>query len=102
MPTIVFHGDADGTVHTTNGDQVIAACVGGLAAVEQQALKGTGRASTRRVYRDANGRVLAEHWLVHGAPHAWSGGSSQGSYTDARGPNASAEMIRFFSEHPRR
>ncbi len=102
VPTIVFHGDADATVHATNGEQVIAASVGGLASVEQQELKGTGRASTRRVHRDASGRVLAEHWLVHGAPHAWSGGSPKGSYTDARGPNASAEMIRFFSEHPRR
>ena len=103
MPTIVFHGDADATVHANNAAQVIAASVGTAAAVECERLQGNGeRACTRQVHRAADGRVLAEHWLVHGAPHAWSGGSAKGSYTDGRGPDASAELLRFFFEHPRR
>ena len=102
VPTIVFHGDADATVHPANGDQVIAACAGTSAAVQTHHVHGDGRASTRRVHIDpADGRVLGEHWLVHGAAHAWSGGSAQGSYTDSRGPDATAEMLRFFFEHPR-
>jgi poly(3-hydroxybutyrate) depolymerase len=61
-----------------------------------------GRASTRHIHSDpADGRVLGEHWIVHGAAHAWSGGNEQGSYADSRGPDATAEMLRFFFEHPR-
>jgi poly(hydroxyalkanoate) depolymerase family esterase len=102
VPTIVFHGDSDSTVHSRNGDHVTAASSAGSVApdVSQQATVGKRR-STRSVHRDASGRVLAEQWLVHGAVHAWSGGNSRGSYTDAQGPDASAEMLRFFLEHPR-
>jgi poly(hydroxyalkanoate) depolymerase family esterase len=102
-PTIVFHGDADATVHPVNGDQVAAACAGASPGVDTQRVEAAGvRACTRRVYADpATGRVMAESWLVHGAPHAWSGGSTRGSYTDSRGPDATAEMLRFFFERNR-
>ena len=103
VPTIVFHGDADATVHATNGSQVIAASVGSARPAEVERLEPTGgiRGATRSIYRSPDGQVQAEHWSVHGAPHAWSGGSAKGSYTDSRGPDASAEMLRFFFEHPK-
>lgn len=100
-PTIVFHGDRDKTVHPRNGADVIAQSEhraggpGGHLASERGQVPG-GHSYTRNVHRDAGGRVLLEHWLVHGGGHAWFGGSRAGSYTDARGPDASAEMIRFF------
>jgi poly(hydroxyalkanoate) depolymerase family esterase len=101
VPTIVFHGDSDTTVHPENGRQVIAQS---KAASELQAttIKGrvpSGREYTRTVQTDATGRVVLEHWSLHGAGHAWSGGSPNGSYTDASGPNASREMMRFFLLH---
>ncbi len=95
-PTIVFHGDQDAIVHPVNGEQVVAASAGGAKPERVQARSSNGRAYTRCIYRDASGRVAAEHWVVHGAGHAWSGGSARGSYTDAKGPDATEEMLRFF------
>lgn len=102
VPTIVFHGDRDATVHPSNGDAVVAASAGANARVQSQRVAGAnrGRDSTKRVYRDASGKVVAEYWVVHGAGHAWAGGSPKGSYTDASGPDATQEMLRFFFEHP--
>jgi poly(hydroxyalkanoate) depolymerase family esterase len=101
VPTIVFHGDADRTVHPGNGERVIsasAAAGAGGVEVEHGVARG-GRRYTRHVHRaSAGGAVLAEHWVIHGAPHAWSGGRATGSHTDPAGPDASAEMVRFFLE----
>jgi poly(hydroxyalkanoate) depolymerase family esterase len=102
VPTIVFHGDADATVHPGNGEHVISACAGAAEGEVDKGIAAGGRSYTRRVHRNANGEVIAEHWLVHGAQHAWSGGSAKGSYTDPRGPDASAQMVQFFLTHPRR
>jgi poly(3-hydroxybutyrate) depolymerase len=68
------------------------------ATVEKaQGRSSGGRRYTRELHRAADGTVIAEHWVVHGAPHAWAGGNSRGSYTDPSGPDASAEMLRFFA-----
>lgn len=95
-PTIVFHGDQDATVHPVNGDRVVAACSADATVQRERGRSAQGRDFTRSVYRDAEGRVRAEHWAVHGAGHAWSGGSARGSYTDPQGPLATQEMLRFF------
>jgi len=58
--------------------------------------KPSGRTFSRTVYTDAANQPIVEQWVLHGAGHAWSGGNPQGSFTDMRGPDASAEMIRFF------
>lgn len=98
VPTIVFHGDQDQTVHPRNGEQVIAAVLGTTAgnAQVEQGVSAQGRRYTRSRRRGDNGRALTEHWLVHGAGHAWSGGLPEGSYTDTSGPDATLAMLRFF------
>ncbi|KAB1072351.1 extracellular catalytic domain type 1 short-chain-length polyhydroxyalkanoate depolymerase [Methylobacterium planeticum] len=103
VPTIVFHGDGDRTVNPVNGDQVIAQATPGTD-LSRQVTRGEtpgGMAYTRTVQSDAAGREVLEHWVLHGAGHAWSGGSPAGSYTDPRGPDASREMMRFFRSQAR-
>ncbi|MGI3899630.1 MAG: extracellular catalytic domain type 1 short-chain-length polyhydroxyalkanoate depolymerase [Janthinobacterium lividum] len=101
VPTIVFHGDADRTVHPSNGDQVLNQSRGGtgLATAETRGSSDGGMAFTKHVEADAKGRPMLEHWRLHGAGHAWSGGSAAGTYTEPRGPDASREMLRFFLAH---
>jgi poly(hydroxyalkanoate) depolymerase family esterase len=97
--TIVFHGAYDQTVHPSNAETIFAAVRGGLTDLLQETKQDGsigGRAYTRRVIADANGVPHAEHWVIDGLGHAWSGGSPDGSQTDPRGPNASREMLRFF------
>ncbi len=101
-PTIVFHGDRDTTVNPRNGAQIIETGAAHQAGLTVTSIRGTspgGDAYTQDIYADANGRPMLEYWRVHGAGHAWSGGSADGSYTDPRGPDASREMLRFFAEH---
>lgn len=95
---IVFHGDRDATVHPANAAQVFAQALGRQDAdceSEEGRAPGGRRFSMTRC-RDESGRPVAEQWTVHGSGHAWSGGSPEGSHTDPDGPDASAEMVRFF------
>ena len=101
VPTIVFHGDRDMTVHPNNGDQILEQSVG-TTSTQKQVHRGQiagGHAYTRTIHTGTSGRGIFEHWNIHGAGHAWSGGSPAGSYTDPRGPDATREMLRFFLEH---
>ena len=101
VPTIIFHGDRDTTVHPNNGGQILEQSVRTMS-MQKKVQRGQvpgGHAYTRTILSDASGRGMLEHWNIHGAGHAWSGGSPAGSYTDPRGPDATREMLRFFLEH---
>jgi poly(hydroxyalkanoate) depolymerase family esterase len=101
VPIIVFHGDRDTTVHPNNGDQILEQSVK-TTSTQKKVHRGRvpgGHAYTRTIHTDASGRGVFEHWNIHGAGHAWSGGSPAGSYTDPRGPDATREMLRFFLQH---
>ena len=110
IPAIVFHGDRDATVDPCNGDAVLAQSIGstartapasGTTVTVSHGSTPRGRAYTRTIHTDTAGIVVAEQWVVHDAGHAWFGGDASGSYTDPAGPDASAQMLRFFAERAR-
>jgi poly(hydroxyalkanoate) depolymerase family esterase len=110
LPVIVFHGDRDHTVQQSNGARIVqqasdahSALAGatGLRVSTQSGEVPGGRRFSRSVHVDTDGQVRIESWTVQGAGHAWSGGHASGSYTDSTGPDASAEMVRFFLSLPR-
>ncbi|HTI83224.1 MAG TPA: PHB depolymerase family esterase [Acetobacteraceae bacterium] len=102
VPAIVFHGDRDGTVNPRNADAVVAqsAQAAALTTHAEQVRAAGGRTYSRTLSIDLAGQTVIEQWVVHGAGHAWFGGSAAGTYTDPRGPDATREMVRFFLEHP--
>ena len=99
------------TVHPSNGEQVATDTAamsadeslrGSPAAAESWAGETPGGYSyTCTTFKDDNERIVVEHWLVHGAAHAWFGGDPRGSFTDPNGPDATSEMMRFFLERKR-
>ena len=110
VPVIVFHGDRDHTVQQTNGTDIVQqardahgaqAGHAALQASTQTGVAAGGRRFSRTIHTDNHGQARVESWVVHGAGHAWSGGDASGTYTDRTGPDASAEMVRFFMSLPR-
>jgi poly(hydroxyalkanoate) depolymerase family esterase len=95
LPIIVFHGDKDQTVNPVNGQQLIPDAPSVTVLQEEGKVAG-GHRYTRTSHHGGDEVVRAEHWVIHGAGHAWAGGSADGTYTDAAGPDASREMMRFF------
>lgn len=116
VPTIVFQGTGDYTVYPINGDQVVQQWIetnrlasGGAYNASfgspSSTTTGTvptsqGRSYTVYKWNDNNGNLIQEYWKVNGMGHAWSGGSSNGSYTDPNGPSATQQMYAFFMNHP--
>lgn len=96
MRRIIFHGDADSTVHPSNASQIVVAAVGDRKPAQVIPKSASGRVYVQSDYALPNGTVDVELWQLEGAGHAWSGGKSGGTYTDPKGPDASSEMVRFF------
>lgn len=116
VPTIVFHGTSDYTVQVVNGNQVLSQWAqtndrasdgsdnNNIDDTADQTINGQvsgGRAYTQYIYKNTAGAVIMEKYLVTSMGHAWSGGSTAGSYTDPQGPKASLLMWQFFAAHPR-
>ncbi len=110
LPMIVFHGDSDSIVAVANAESLVTAGLSewGMPSRKADRVSSTStridvagaRSHTRTVHAADNGQVVIEAWIVHGGGHAWSGGAAGAGYTDPQGPDASAEMVRFFLGAP--
>jgi poly(hydroxyalkanoate) depolymerase family esterase len=113
VPRLVSGGDADQGIPRACADKALMQglrtnnlVLGGTqdapisltpAAVREVAKPG-GYSTTVSTYRDPNGCVIGERWLIHGMNHFWPGGSSDPElkdFTDPRGPNG-AELTWAF------
>ena len=107
VPLFVMHGLADPVVTALASRNLVAqfraaAAAGGVPLALDSASGAEGGYSYRIVRaRDRRGRVLIEAWFVDSLGHALSGGAAGSRWTDPRGPDAAAEMLRFLLEHPR-
>ncbi|HEX4900571.1 MAG TPA: PHB depolymerase family esterase [Pyrinomonadaceae bacterium] len=113
MPVIAFHGKKDPYLKPLNTDQLIAQWAqtndylddgkdnDSVSVQSPNETKGAvpdGYSYTRGQYKDSNGRLLMEKWIVEGLGHAWPGSPTANQFADPKGPNASAEIWRFFGE----
>lgn len=115
VPTIVFHGSADSVIAPANGDQVIQQWMrtdylaSGMTYVvdfQKPSSMATGQVPggysyVTAVWNAPSGEAIQSYWKIDGMGHAWSGGNPAGTYTDARGPDATEAMYRFFMDHTR-
>ncbi|MFC3695659.1 PHB depolymerase family esterase [Chenggangzhangella methanolivorans] len=98
--TIVFQGGADKTVHPSNATKILDAATPDAASISTRRVpagEARHRPAAITTMADQAGDTIAELWLVEGAGHAWSGGKAGGSFVDPMGPDASLEMMRFFT-----
>ena len=104
MPVVVLNGDADGTVNpvcdqlaveqwlSTDNLVIDGQMSGPLKTTPSSDTPGQvpgGYAYTVYNYTQPSGCVIAQHWIVHGMNHDWSGGTSNpaySGYTDPKGP----------------
>lgn len=113
IPVIAFQGMKDPYVSPLNTDQLIAQWAqtndylddgkdnDSISIQSPQETKGSipnGYSFTKYSYYDGAKRLVMEKWLVEDLGHAWPGSPITNQFADPKGPNASAEMWRFFLE----
>ncbi|MCF3974983.1 extracellular catalytic domain type 1 short-chain-length polyhydroxyalkanoate depolymerase [Paracoccus salsus] len=98
---IIFQGADDSTVHRSNAAMILVAALGDDAVPTRISTRSAGgRDYARSDYAGSDGATQVEAWMIEDSGHAWSGGRAGGSHVDTKGPDASAQMIRFFLASP--
>ena len=100
---ILFHGTDDRTVHPVNAARLITTAETRLPpghARHDKRISVGKRWVQHMALRSPEGIAAVESWMIEGCGHQWSGGNPDGSYTDALGPDASSEIVRFLLQRP--
>jgi poly(hydroxyalkanoate) depolymerase family esterase len=118
VPVIVIQGGQDKTVRAGNGEAVVRQWLTASRLISTKAEQSDHRPEldfarpdasddyrppgrmpySVRTWNDDAGRPVVSYWYVEDLGHAWSGGAVEGSFTDPRGPSATAAMCDFFGQ----
>ncbi|HEY1830155.1 MAG TPA: PHB depolymerase family esterase [Acidimicrobiales bacterium] len=117
IPVIVLNGDADNVVNPLCDQLAVAqwletdnlviegSTAGPLSLTPSSTVHGqvpNGYSYQVLNYTEPSGCLIAQHWIIHGMGHDWSGGTSNPayrSYTDPKGPSASEASWDFLSHY---
>ena len=110
IPLMDIQGTKDPYVNPINSDQLVAQWVQTndllddgkdndsitKSPVTAEGAVPNGYSYTKYSYRDRKGHVVVEKLVVNGLGHAWSGSTTANQFADAKGPDATMEIWRFF------
>ena len=105
VPLLVLHGAADPVVGAANAQAIVRQWSGAFGleprGTRSPAVVTPGVRAHATALHGRPGEVpVVEAVLIEGLGHAWSGGSSAGTYADPQGPSASEAIADFFARHP--
>ena len=99
-PLLIIQGNKDAVVAPINAERLLKQWTGAVEQMLKRPLQSTtvvyeDDPMQRVTVADAD-RVWVESWTFGGLGHAWSGGSSEGSYTAPTFPRATDLILAFF------
>ncbi len=114
LPMIVMQGDADQTVPPANAELLVGQWLGAADRIDDgvanasvspsPASTTSGSVPNGHDYQvamyEVSGDAFVESWTIRGQGHAWPGGVAGQAWSDPKGPDATAELARFFDAHP--
>ena len=109
-PLIVLHGDKDETVTAKNATSMVklweklyesAPQANPLERVEAEIAAAENTRSYSQIDQRREGHTIIRGLRIHGLAHLWSGGDATLPFNDAKGPDASELIWKFFDAQRR-
>jgi len=109
-PLIVLHGDKDETVTEKNATSMVKLWetlyesepqTGPLTRVDREIASAEQTRSYTHIDHQREGQTVISGMRIHGLAHLWSGGDASLPFNDAKGPDASELIWKFFERQQR-